>query len=520
MKIKDLIKGLDILQMKNYKEDINIEGISFHSQRVKENFLYVAIKGYLVDGHTFINDAIDKGARVILVEDFVKTRQDICQIKLINTRVALSKVSSNFYSNPSSKIKTIGITATNGKTTTSFLLDEIYKLAGYKTGLIGSVISKIKDEVKLSLLTTPESLELQELFYKMTEENLDRALMEVSSSALELYRVNDIDFDIVSFNNFTREHIDQHGTYENYWQVKSSLIKNAKEDSLAILNLDNERIRTLINQTKARVVDFSINTDLGRIVCTNLKLVHGRARFTVKIKEDIPLKDFTIKKTSFDVDLKIPGYHSVENAMCAIVIALADKIPLDIIKQGLSDFGGVERRFEFIYERDFTIIDDHFANIKNINSTLETLTDMDKNKVIIIYAIRGNRGVTVNRENAEALLAWKDKLGINSIIATKSIGAVGDKDRVSKDEEEVFKEVLDKSDLSYTIYDSLEDAISMGLSQAEPHDLVLLAGCQGMDHGGRVALNYLYLKNPSLDKNDLFKPLLKRLSESDLKGEE
>lgn len=514
MKIRDLIDRLDIIEMKNYDEDIFIKGIAFHSLKVEEDFIYVAIRGYIVDGHSFIMDSIKRGAKAILVEEFVPTNEEICQIKVSNTRKALSIISSNFFHNPSKNLKVVGITATNGKTTTSFLLDEIYNRASLKTGLVGSVISKVQDQITVSTLTTPESLDLQDLFYKMEKAKLDRAIMEVSSSALELYRVNDIDYDIVAFNNFSREHIDQHGSFENYWQIKSSLIRNAKENSIAVLNIDNEKIRSLIKDTKAKVVDYSINTDFGKIQCCDLKLVDGRANFTVKIKEDIELLQGTIKKSRFDVKLKIPGYHSVENAMSAIVISLVDNIPIETIQEGLEEFGGVERRFEFIYERDFIIVDDHFANIKNINSTLETLADMEKNKIIIVYAIRGNRGITVNRENAEALVAWKDRLGIDRIIATKSIGAVSNKDKVSGEEEKVFKDVLDKSDLSYIIYDSLEEAIASALMKVEKRDLVLLAGCQGMDHGGEAALNYLYSKDKTIDKKELYKSLIKRVSDA------
>ncbi len=206
--------------------------------------------------------------------------------------------------------------------------------------------------------------------------------------------------------------------------------------------------------------------------------------------------------------------------MSAIVISLVDNIPIETIKEGLREFTGVERRFECIYERYFVIVDDHFASIKNINCTQETLAEMEKNKIIIVYAIRGNRGTTVNRENAEALVAWKDRLGIDSVIATKSMGDVSNKDKVSREEEEVFKEVLDKSDLNYIIYDSLEKAIGLALSKVESRDLVLLAGCQGMDHGGEVALDYLYSKDSTIDKKELYKPLLKRVSEARIKTKE
>ena len=513
MILEDLLKSMDFTDARNLDPNLEIQGVACHSARVKPGFIYVAIKGYVTDGHLYVGKALEGGAAAIVVEDFMDEFDKTCQIKVKDSRKALSRLSSSFYGNPSRKLKVIGVTATNGKTTTTFILDHIYEMAGYRTGLIGSVLAKTGKHTELASLTTPESLDLQRIFSEMAEEKMDRAVMEVSSSALELSRVSDIDYDIVSFNNFSREHIDQHGSYERYWEVKSSLIRDAKPEAVAILNLDNDRIRSLVNETKAHLVTISVYGKGGMITCSNLKLVKGRGAFDVVIKDDILLANGKIQKGSFHVDLKIPGYHSVENAMMAIAISLVDGVDRQTIIDGLKDFGGVERRFEFIYENKITIIDDHFANIKNINSTLGTIADMHRNKVHIAYAIRGNRGVTVNRENAEALVNWKDRLGIDEIIATRSIGSVTQKDKVSQEEEEAFKEVLDRSGLGYTIYDTLEEAIGITLERSGEDDIVLLAGCQGMDHGAGIALERIHKDNPHLDREALYKPLKKRVSE-------
>ncbi|MDX9917558.1 MAG: Mur ligase family protein [Gudongella sp.] len=510
MKISDLFSGIEVIDKKGFT-DSDIKGIAYHSDRAEPGFLYVAIRGYKTDGHLYIGKAVEKGAIAAVVEEF--TDDAIPQIQVKNSRRVLSKMGSNFYGEPSKKIKTVGVTATNGKTTTTFLVDKIYELHGHKTGIVGSVLNKTGKRVQISELTTPESLDLQELFFEMVENCIDRAVMEVSSSAMELYRAQDIDFDIVSFANFSREHIDQHGTFERYWEVKSSLITEAKKSAVAVLNFDYVRIKNLADKTKAATVNFSIDTDNGDVLCKNLKLVRGRAHFDVEIKKDIHLQDSDILRGKFKVELGIPGYHSVENAMAAICIALADGVPIDVIKRALKEFHGVERRFEFIFEDEFIIVDDHFANIKNINSTLGTLADMEKNKLHIIYAIRGNRGPTVNRENAEALVSWKEKLGVSEITATKSIGSVTWKDEVSLEEESVFREVMDESGLAYTVFDTLQDAIVSVLDKVANGDIILLAGCQGMDRGARIAIDKILEMRPLLNKEKLYSPLAKRVSE-------
>lgn len=512
MKLQELLNELEVIEVRNPIAYEKVTGIANHSMHVEKGNVYVAIKGYITDGHKYISDAYSLGAIAAIVEEFVED-VEIAQYKVANTRDALAILSDKFYNHPSKDLRMIGVTATNGKTTTTYMLNQIMETAGFKSGLIGSVINKIGDDFIPAVLTTPESLDLQKLLNKMRQENVEKVAMEVSSSALELSRVKNVDFDIVSFNNFSREHIDQHGTFEKYWQAKSSLIKNAKGDSFAILNLDDEYSMSLVDQTQAKVITYSLEQEMGHFYAKNLELAKGRAKFTVVINKPYEAFGKNIEKSEFDIVLGVPGYHSAANAMAAIAIAITDGIAPKVIQDALLYFNGVERRFQYIYENDFVIIDDHFANRGNINVTLETLKHMEYNKLHLVYAIRGSRGLTVNRENAETVVAWKDRLKIDEIIATKSVGSVTSKDLVTKEEEDVFNEVMKDTGILVHMYDRLEDAIIYALNKVEKNDIIMLAGCQGMDHGGIVALDYIHKMKPEIPQEELYKPVKNRVVE-------
>ena len=350
MKLKTLIDSIEYLEIKNGDEktleSVEISSVEFHSKKVKKGTLFVAIKGYRVDGHDFIKDVVASGAVAVIVENFVE--EDILQIKVKNSRIALAKVASIFFGEPSKKLKVTGITASNGKTSTAFMTKCIYDKAGYNTGISGTVYTKYADVEIPSILTTPESKDLQYYFYDMVNKGIDHVIMEVSSSAGELARAYATDFDIVTFNNITPEHIVNHGSFERYYHVKSRLIRHAKEDCVAILNSDFELINDLRNNTKAQVVTYSLKNNLEDISIDNLDLSTGFGKFKFIVNRDIKLKGITIKKQSFDVELKVAGYSSVMNAIVAITIGLVNGIDLDTILAGIQDFTGVERRFEVI----------------------------------------------------------------------------------------------------------------------------------------------------------------------------
>ena len=510
IKLSELPKYIEVIKYLNEKE-IDIEGISYDSGRVKEGDLFVCIKGYKTDGHRYIPQAIENGAKAIIVED-IQDIFEIPQIQVKDSRKALSALSAIFYDYPSKDMKVIGITGTNGKTSTSFLANSILENHRLKTGLIGTIMVKYGDYLNPSILTTPESLDLQKYFYQMKKENVSHAIMEVSSSALELSRVADVDYDIVAFNNISREHIDVHGSFDEYFKVKSSLIKNVKENGWAVLNLDCPYSSSLINETKGNVLTYGIKDKNGELSIRDLDLSTGRGKFTVELSKSLIVGKTEYKPQNFRIELGVPGYHSIYNSLVAISIGLLCEVPISTIQEALSSFTGVERRFQFIYDEDFKIIDDHFANVGNIDVTMETLSLMDYSNIHLVYAIRGNRGVITNSENAETIAKWAKKLGIKGIIATKSVSHVMEKDRVSNDEVRVFKEIMDREGITVYLYNELPHAIRSCFNQCFFRRYYIIGRLSGYGLWCSNSFEALYKLRPDLNKEKLLGPLKNRIA--------
>lgn len=510
MNIQQLMNHIDVHDTKNTK-DIEVTGLAYNSRKVEPGQVFVCVRGLKADGHDYAQAAVEAGAVALVVEEFLPAL-DVPQYRVTSARTSLATLADAYFDHPTKKMKTVGITATNGKTSTSFMANAILEEQGLSTGLIGTVVVKIGDKAEPSELTTPESLDLQHYFAQMVDAGIKHVVMEVSSSALELDRVGNADFDIVTFNNISREHIDLHSSFENYVMHKSKLVTRARKDKVAILNLDDAYSAALQNQTDAHVITIGVESEEADIRCKDLDLSTGRATFTVVIPHTLETPQGTIPQGEFVVTLGTPGYHSVYNSLVAIAIGLLCEASVETVQRAMKNFTGVERRFEMIFEEQFKIIDDHFANSGNIDITLGTLEKMDYKDLKLVYAIRGDRGVTVNRENAEAIARWAPKLGLTEIIATTSKSHVTSKDTVAEEEKRVFLEVMDAAGITVHLYEELSDAVKQGLVKAEQRDVVLLAGCQGMDFGAKLALDELAEMHPELDKEKLYKPLATRVA--------
>lgn len=509
MKLNKLLKAIEVKEAYNNK-NIEINHVVCNSKNVTRDDLFVCIKGYKTDGHKYIKDAVENGATAIVVEDY-QPELTIPQFVVKNSRVALAALADMYYNHPSRKLKVIGVTATNGKTTTSYMVNSILEHHNLKTGLIGTVEVKYGNYSQASILTTPESVDLHRIFYEMKEHEVTHVCMEVSSSALQLNRVGNVDFDIVSLNNISPEHIDLHGSFEKYFEDKSSLIRNAAPNQWAVLNLDDKYAKSLVDKTEAKVVTYGIENNTGDLWCKNIDISTGRANFTVEILRPIRVGN-KIYKGSFKIQLKTSGYHNIYNSMIAIIIGMLCQVPIKTIQESLRTFGGVERRFEVIFEDDFMILDDHFANAANISSTFKTLDKMKYKDLKLVYAIRGSRGPAVIREAAETMVVWAKKLGITNIIASLSKSHVIWKDEVTQEELRIFSEIMAEAGINVELYDELNDAIAKGLSEVEKGDVMLLAGCQGMDYGAKIALEQLHKIKPNIDERTLYTPLEKRIA--------
>lgn len=504
MKFEKLLEFIEVEEIKGkISPNLEISDVGYHSGKLGENSIFVAIKGFETDGHKYIKDAINNGAVAAVVETF--TDDKIPQIKVPDSRNALADLSAGFFKNPSEELNAIGITATNGKTTTAFMTNKIFKEYGLETGLVGTVEVQYKDVSIPSILTTPESRDLQSHCRNMVDSGVTDLIMEVSSHAMEMSRVRNMDFDVVTFNNLSREHIDQHGSFDNYYRIKSQLIVNAKKDSYVILNFDVPRIKVLKHETRGKVLSYSFKNNEEDFGISDLDLSTGFPKYTFRINRDIP--ELNLKKDSYPIELGVGGYSSVMNSVVAIIIALIRGIDVETIQKALKEFQGVERRFQIIYDEDFTVVDDHFANSRNIEVTMETLEKMNYKDLHIIYGIRGNRGVNLNRETAETTAKWLKKLGLNKIYSSSSVETVTWKDEVSPEEKAVFDEVMSKNDIEVIHHDRLDEGIYDISKEVKEGDLLLLAGCQGMDPGGRILLENMTKDMDEEKKKEILKVL-------------
>ena len=483
MILKKLLDGIEILDRKgDIDVNLDIPHIANDSREIGEGDIFVAMKGVLVDGHDYIKKAKDNGAVLAVVDHL--TEDDIPQIVVENPRMALADLACTFYNHPSKDLKVFGVTATNGKTSTAYMIRDIFKEAGYEVGVVGTVEVQYKNVSIPSILTTPESIHLQKHLRDMVDAGIEVVVMEVSSSAQELYRSRGIDYDIVSFNNISEEHLEQHGTFENYFHFKSRLIRHADEKTAVILNIDAPLIEGLIEKTKGDVLTAGIEKEAS-IGIEDIDLSTGFAKFNYVVKQAHHSSRWNLDPVVLPIELEVAGYHSVLNAMIAITYGLLEGVDGATIQKALRNFSGVERRFELIYNKEYMILDDHFANEKNIAVTLETLCQMDYKNLHVLYAVRGGRGAALNRDNALEMVKWMDKLPLKTFYATRSEEVVSSKDVVTDSELAAFSEVMKEAGYDVPVVDDLKSAIAKVWDKVGEHDVFLLAGCQGMDHGAK-----------------------------------
>lgn len=490
-------------------QDPDITGVSDHSGKVQPGNIFVAVTGYKLDGHDFVEKAIERGAVAVVAERELELPVPV--IVVPDSRIALAELSNAWFDFPARSFKMIGVTASNGKTTTSFMIDHILSSHFARTGLVGTVVVKDGEQVVSADLTTPNSLELYQWLAAMRQNKCSHVIMEVSSAGQELHRVHGIDYDIATFNNVSREHIDFHGSFESYWRTKSRLIRNLGPHAIAVLNGDQELIAGLREQTAADAILYTLTGNPAQIVIREVDLSTGAASFRYTIPQDIAGNNYSLPACDLEIGLKVLGLHNVYNATVAITVAKLCGVPDEKIVSALADFGGVERRFQLIYDGDFKIIDDHFANAGNIDITLRTLGLMKYNKLHLVIAIRGNRGSIVNGENADAVVQWLPQLPVDQLILTDSVEYVDEHDRVSDEERSTFLGILDAAGLEYTHLPQLTDAIELALKGVAPDDVIMLAGCQGMDHGAHVIIPMVARRHPRHEQEKILKILKDRV---------
>ncbi len=380
VRLSTLLTGIEH-RLKSGSTDIKISGLSCDSRTVKKGYLFIAVTGNNQDGHNFIKQAVKKGASSLILErDVVGADTGVTKIIATNTRRLIPKLASRFYMYPSSKIKVVGITGTNGKTTSSYLIDAILSKKGIACGLIGTINYRFQDKIAPAQNTTPGAIDLQLLLNKMASNEVGCLVLEVSSHALDQHRVDHIDFDVGLFTNLTREHLDYHQAMDRYFEAKARLFELLSGNSTAVINVDDPYGKKLVNRTKAKILSYAIDHP---------------ADITGEIKQ------MSLEGTMFrletprgktNIETGLIGRFNVYNLLGAIGVGLAMGIGLETIKSAIAEFKGVEGRLEEIEgPRPIRVFVDYAHTDNALENLLFTLRKFAPARIITVFGCGGER---------------------------------------------------------------------------------------------------------------------------------
>ena len=460
MELKKVLVGLKGIKGKG-NLDIDIKGIESNSKNVKEGYMFVAIKGFSTDGHQFVESAIENGATVVLLQedcDFksMNIPENITIIVAEDTRLALAICSSNFYGNPSSKFKLIGVTGTKGKTTTTFMIKEILEKAGMKVGLIGTIATYINGKRgEDSDRTTPESLELQRTFKKMVDEGVEVVVMEVSSQSLKLNRVAGCNFDIVLFTNFSEDHISEkeHPDMEDYFKSKLKLFEMCKTGIVNVDNLYTSKIPKMFPENN--IITYGID-NFANVLAKDITITNSYVDFRVKITD-----------RNERVKTGIPGRFSVYNSLAAICVAQKFGVSSEIVKEALEEVR-VPGRSELVDNKlELSIMIDYAHSPESLQNILQATKSYTRGKVISVFGCGGDRD-----SGKRAIMGEISGKVADYTIITSDNPRTEDPKKIVDQIEEGIKKTNGKYEVVVDRTEAIEHAIKM----ATKRDIIILAG--------------------------------------------
>ncbi|HKP05502.1 MAG TPA: UDP-N-acetylmuramoyl-L-alanyl-D-glutamate--2,6-diaminopimelate ligase [Chthoniobacterales bacterium] len=459
MQLKTLVAAISPRQIIGPLDRV-VESVAYDSRRVQRDGLFVALRGEKSDGHQFIEQAIEKGASVIVTEQEVEHAHATCVV-VENTRQALADLGAAFYDNPARRLKLAAVTGTNGKTTTTFLLKHIFEKAGLRCGLIGTVRYEIGERVLPAVRTTPESLDVQELLAQMVNAGCKAAAMEVSSHAIAQDRVRGLEWDVAVFTNLTQDHLDFHGTMENYFEAKTKLFtglaeQQAKTKAPAIVNIDDrygaqladrlQKLTPVITYGMSPRADFRASNYHAEFAGTSYQL--------------------DARGKSYLVRVPLIGRFNVANSMAALAAASSIGLSLRDAILSLSRSPQVPGRLEAVpAKRQFQVFVDYAHSDDALLNVLKTLRELSPRRLILVFGCGGDR----DKQKRPLMGRVADQNADFSII-TSDNPRKEDPDAIIADAEKGFRSG------NYEKVPDRARAIARAIELAQPRDIVLIAG--------------------------------------------
>ena len=453
--LKDIIYGVRIIEIKG-NTNIAVENIAFDSREINNLSLFIAVKGVSQDGHNFISQALNRGACAIICESLPEIlSNDITYIKVSDSSKSLGIVASNFFDNPSEKLKLVGITGTNGKTTCATLLYDLYRLMGYSTGLISTVHIKILHKTIPATHTTPNAIRINELLSQMVIEGCSHVFMEVSSHALDQNRVSGLSFDIGVYTNISRDHLDYHPTLNDYIGAKKKLFNSLKNDALAIVNFDDPYGEEMVRDINAKPFSYGLKGDFdfkGKIVENNIS-------------------GLSVEIDGFEMTSRLIGEFNAYNLLVVFAVAKSLGEEALTVLTIISNLKAPDGRFEYIVSpRNVTAVIDYAHTPDALENVLKTLVSLksDKEKIFTVFGCGGDRDKGKRPLMGEISSVYSDRVIVTS-----------DNPRSEKPNE-IIKEIISgipksKSSKVLTVQERRQ-AIKVACELAESGDVILIAG--------------------------------------------
>ncbi len=481
--------------------DQTIEAVAHDSRKVVPGTLFFCLSGVHVDGHDYIAEAVRRGAVAVVVErDVTAVADKITIIKVKDTRVAMQVIVPCFFDYPGYKLRMIGVTGTNGKTTTTYLIRDILRKAGHKTGLIGTIQTLIEDKAIPIKNTTPDVIELQSMLAEMVSSGMKYAIMEVSSHALALHRIAGCEFDVAIFTNMTQDHLDFHQTFEKYIDAKAELFRslskdtNTKTGKTAVINLDDNAGHIMVKNAACPVISYAVK-NAGVLMADNVKVKETGSSFQVKGPFG-----------TMELSLSITGMFNVYNVLAAIGAVLAEGVTPDVIKQALESFTSVPGRFELVQAgQPFTVIVDYAHTPDGLENVLKTAKQFVQGKIIVVFGCGGDRDRTKRPIMGKIAVQYGD-----IVLATSDNPRSEDPVKILEDVEGGIKEALcgKNTGKNYEVIPDRRQAISRAIRMAKPQDVILIAG------KGHETYQILHDRTIDFDDRQVAREVIKEMREN------
>ena len=450
MKLQELLRGVAV-KSSTAADDLEIREVRYDSRAVQAGDLFVAIRGFATDGHQYIGKALEQGAAAVVCEE---APEGVPAVVVENARQALAEIAANRFGHPADSMVMLGVTGTNGKTTTTYLVKHMLEDAGHKVGLIGTNQNLIGDEVIETERTTPESYELHALFARMRDAGCTHVIMEVSSHSLVLDRVHGIHFAVGAFTNLTQDHLDFHKTMEEYRRAKAMLFAISDR---GVINLDDDAAQAMLADAKCPCLTFSCEKDAADLTAKNIRLHADGVEFVATTKGELAR-----------VKLPIPGHFSVENALAALGMVLQTGMPLGDAAHALATATGVKGRVEVVpTDTDYTVLIDYAHTPDGVENVLRAVRGFAKGRVIALFGCGGDRDRTKRPKMGKIAAELADFCVVTS-----------DNPR-TEEPKAIIDDILEGMKGTKTPMQVIEDrpeAIHWALAHAKKDDVIVLMG--------------------------------------------